>query len=682
MDCAECAAHVRSALLNVEHVSDASVLLGAEKAIISYQSESPQMDDIRLAVSRAGYEAVAETRQIKQQERDAPPAGRLFGLLAFIAMLVVFIAVVGEWLGFFDSLLGFVPPWLWAVLVAWGGLPIFMKVFRAAFIGRILSHTLMTLGVAAAVAVGAWTSAVVVVLFMRVGDYVENYTTGKARMAMKDLAALAPQTARVESGGEETLLPIDQVKKDDIVVVRPGEMIPVDGEVVQGRASINQASITGESLPVEAGIGTRVFAASLMHEGMLKVRVISAGRDTTFGNIIRLVEEAETNRADVQHAADSFAGYYLPVVLSIAVLTFLLRRDALAAASVLVVACSCSFALATPIAMLASIGSAARQGLLIKGGKVLETLARVDTLFVDKTGTLTIGKPVITDIHPFGSLKEDELLSLAAAVERYSEHPLAQAVREAADQRGLVPPQVSDFTSLPGIGVRANLDGRELAVLKDAPVENQAAREIIDRLRAQGKALLFVQVNQKTTGVMAAADVPREETGQALKDLAELGIREIMLLSGDHEAAVRHLAEGLGIPFRAGLLPEEKIAIIQEAQIAGRVVAMVGDGVNDAPALAQADVGIAMGQIGSDLANESAGISLMREDWALVPQLFSTARRTMRVVRGNILFTAAYNLIGLSLAAFGLLPPSLAAAMQSLPDLGILANSARLVRAR
>jgi Cd2+/Zn2+-exporting ATPase/Cu+-exporting ATPase len=204
---------------------------------------------------------------------------------------------------------------------------------------------------------------------------------------------------------------------------------------------------------------------------------------------------------------------------------------------------------------------------------------------------------------------------------------------------------------------------------------------MIDRLRVQGKALLFVQVGQQTAGVMAAADVPREETGKALKDLAELGIREIMLLSGDHETAVRHLADGLGIPFRAGLLPEEKIAIIQEAQCAGRVVAMVGDGVNDAPALAQADVGIAMGQIGSDLANESASISLMREDWALVPQLFRTARRTMRVVRGNILFTAAYNLIGLTLAAFGFLPPSLAAAMQSLPDLGILANSARLVKA-
>lgn len=670
---------MRSALLGVEHVSDAQVLLGAEKAIISYQITPPLLANIRNAVSRAGYEAL-ENEEHALPQTTAKHSRRFYELLSLVAMLVVFVSLAGEWLGLFDDLLGVIPSWLWVAIVLFGGWPVFQKVIRAALNGRVISHTLMTLGVAAAAAVGAWPSAVVVVLFMRVGDYVEAFTTDKARSAMKNLAELAPQSARLEKDNREFVVPIDEVRVDDLVVVRPGEMVPVDGLVVEGGASVNQASITGESLPVEAGINSRVFAASMVQVGMLKIRVSAAGADTTFGNILRMVEEAEGNRADVQRAADTFAGYYLPIVLSIAALTFLLRRDPLSAAAVLVVACSCSFALATPIAMLASIGAAAKQGLLIKGGKVLETLVKVDALFVDKTGTLTIGKPVITDVHAFGSMKEDDLVNLAAAAERYSEHPLAQAVREAADQRGLHPPHVQDFVSMAGIGVRATLDGRQLAVVNQAPVGSEKGRDIIADLRSQAKALLFVQINNQTVGVLAAADVLRVETSQALRDLSEMGLKQVMLLSGDHEAAVRHLAEKMGIAYRAGLLPEEKIQIIKDAQLAGHVVAMVGDGVNDAPALAQADVGIAMGLSGSDLANQSASISLLREDWSLIPRLFRTAHRTMRVVRSNILFTAAYNLIGLSLAALGLLPPSVAAAMQSLPDLGILANSARLVR--
>ena len=311
---------------------------------------------------------------------------------------MLFVVVVGEWLGLFETLTARVP-WpvgLAAVLVA--GYPVFRNVVRATLKGQVIAHTLMTLGVIAALVVGQWATAAVVVFFMRVGDYAERFTTERARRAVKDLTRLAPQMARVEREGNENEVPIGEVRVGEIVVVRPGEKIPVDGEVVSGQATVDQAAITGESMPVEAGPGTKVFAATIARLGSLRVRATHVGADTTFGRVIRMVEEAEAHRADVQRIADKFSAYYLPVVAGVAALTFLIRRDPLATAAVLVVACSCSFALATPIAMLASVGAGAKRGLLIKGGKYLESLARADVLLIDKTGTLTLGKPAITDV--------------------------------------------------------------------------------------------------------------------------------------------------------------------------------------------------------------------------------------------------------------------------------------------
>ncbi|MGE5222476.1 MAG: heavy metal translocating P-type ATPase, partial [Omnitrophica WOR_2 bacterium] len=431
--------------------------------------------------------------------------------------------------------------------------------------------------------------------------------------------------------------------------------------------------------------------------GSLRVRAAQVGRNTTFGGIIKMVEEAEAHRADVQRIADRFSGYYLPVVVGVAALTFLLRRDPLATAAVLVVACSCSFALATPIAMLASIGAGARRGLMIKGGKYLELLDQADVLLIDKTGTLTLGQPQVTSIVVDGldgntaiDQQKTEILFLAASAERYSEHPLSEAVRREARTLGLKIAEPQEFTAVPGLGVRALVDQRQVAVgswrfiagetgngAHESPsVLHQAAAS----LEAQGRTLLYVSVDGRVAGIIAAADTLRPEAPEAIQAVRRLGIREIVLLTGDNERAAGALAGQLGIPYRAGLLPQDKIAIVREYQARGRRVIMVGDGVNDAPALAQADVGIAMGAAGSDVAIEAAHIALMREDWSMVPEVVRISRRTMRVVKMNIGFTALYNLVGLSLAAFGFLPPILAAAAQSLPDLGILANSSRLIR--
>jgi Cd2+/Zn2+-exporting ATPase/Cu+-exporting ATPase len=521
-----------------------------------------------------------------------------------------------------------------------------------------------------------------VVFFMRLADQVERYTAIRARQAVRDLTAMSPEWARVERDGVEVEVPVAQVRVGETVVIRPGDKIPVDGEVIAGQATVNQAAITGESMPVEAGPGTRVFAASLAQLGSLRVRATGIGADSTFGRVIKLVDEAERHRAPVQRIADTFATWYLPVVVAIAAGTFAISRNPLATAAVLMVACSCSFAIATPVAMIASIGTAARRGLLIKGSKYVEALAKADVVLLDKTGTLTLGKPVITDVLPLNDqLDRDHLLRLAATAERYSEHPLAAAVREAASASGLCLGEPEGFEAIPGRGVRMRTpEGAAIAVGSHRLLATDQVPAVAAELEAQGKTLLFVLRDSHPIGVLAARDTMRPEVPAALAELKSLGIGHVELLTGDNERTAAAVAGELRIPFRANLLPEDKIAVVKAHQAAGRLVVMVGDGVNDAPALAQADIGIAMGAAGSPIAIEAAHIALMREDWGLVPEVVRIARRTMRVVGLNLGFTVVYNLTGLSLAATGLLPPVFAAAAQSGPDLGILSNSARLLR--
>jgi len=677
MDCADCTQHVQRAIAALPGVRTVDVLLGAEKAIVCLDPLRLDREAIARAVEGAGYQ-VAPDRQAEARGLRRS-VSRL--LIAVIAVVLAFV-VVGEWLGAFDWLTRRLPWPLGLAAVLLGGFPVFRNVVRAALRRQVIAHTLMTVGVIAAMLVGEWVTALVVVVLMRVGDYVERFTTSRARRAVRDLMDMAPQQARVERDGVEVDIPAEAVQVGEIVVVRPGEQIPVDGVIVSGNATVNQSAITGESMPVEAGPGERVFAASLAQFGSLRVRTTHAGRDSTFGRVVHLVEQAETSRADVQRVADRFSAWYLPVVAAVAALTFLLRRDPLATAAVLVVACSCSFALATPIAMLASIGAAAGNGLLIKGGKHLETLARADVLLIDKTGTLTLGRPRLTDIVSLDGLDQDELLRLAASAERYSEHPLAQAVRSAAAEKHMKLLEPAGFEALPGLGVRCTLDGRVVTVGSERLMAASSDGPHLAALQASGKTLLYVEREGKLAGVLAAADVLRPEVPEALAAVRALGIERIELLTGDSERTAAGLAEAIGIPYRAQLLPEDKIAIVRRYQQEGHRVVMVGDGVNDAPALAQADVGIAMGAAGSDIALQAAHIALLRDDWRLVPQVITIARRTMRIVRLNIAFTAVYNTLGLTLAAFGFLPPVLAAAAQSIPDLGILANSSRLLRQR
>ncbi|MDE3076162.1 MAG: cation-translocating P-type ATPase, partial [Chloroflexota bacterium] len=589
-----------------------------------------------------------------------------WGVLSIVA-LVVILAALGERLGIFEQALEQLPWWIPALAIVIGGWPIFKGVARSVWRRHITSQTLMSVGVVAAAAIGQWTTAALIVFFMRFAEWMEQLTTARAREAVRQLTELAPTTALVLRDGQEVEVSVEAVQPGDVVLVRPGARVPVDGEVIEGNAAVDEASITGESVPKDKAVGDRVFAATFAQAGFLKVRALRVGNDTTFGRIVRLVEEAEGQKAPIQKFADKFAGYYLPVVLVVAALTLLLTRQLLNAVAVVVVACACAIVIATPVVVLASVGSAARRGLLVKGGIVLEQLARIDTIVIDKTGTLTHGRPQMTDVVPLNGLAEPQLLEGVAGAERRSEHPLARAIVAAAAERGLPALEPESFVSLPGRGVQAELSGRRwtvgnrallaaLGVALDAAAETAAGT-----LEQQGKTAFFAAVDGAVAGLVAVADTVRPDVEAALEELRRLGITRFLLLTGDNERVAAAISTPLGLEYRAGLLPEDKIAAIQELQAAGHTVLMVGDGVNDAPALAQADVGVAMGVAGSDVAIEAADVALMREDWLLVPEAILLGRRAARTIRQNLWFTGAYNIAGIALAAIGLLPPVWAA---------------------
>jgi Cd2+/Zn2+-exporting ATPase/Cu+-exporting ATPase len=675
MDCAECTDTVRKALQSVDGVRSARVLLAAERAIVDFDAAEVPTEALVEAVQAAGYQvAGAESSQLQSQG-----AQRAVAALGLVFAGVVLLVVLAEALGIIRDLTALVPWWAWLSLIVLAGYPVFTNVIRAAMRREVIAHSLMSLGVLAAMAVGEWATAVIVVFFMRVGEWVEGFTASRARVALQSLASLSPESARIVRGGQEVELPLDQVNEGDKVLVKPGERIPVDGEVTSGQATVDASAVTGESMPVEAGPGSRVFAASLVQLGSLELETLAVGPRSTFGRALQMAEEAEANRGQVQRLADRFSGYYLPLVAGIALLTYVIGGNALAAASVLVVACSCSFALATPIAMVASIGRAAQHGLLIKGGRYLEALAQVDVLLIDKTGTLTLGQPAITEIEPLAQLSQRELLHLAASVERRSEHPLAQAVLEAASQRNVPLAAVEQFQVEPGLGVQGSIEGRTIRIGRAGSNAEALPAKAADMQR-RGLSTLLVWREGELLGVLGARDQLRPEVPAAIDRLRRRQNLHIEILTGDHEQAVAGIAAALSVSYRAQLLPEQKIDFVRQYQAQGRRVAMIGDGINDAPALAQADVGLAMGAAGTGVALEAAHIALMRDDWELVPEAFELAQRTMAVVRSNLIFTGIYNIVGISLAAVGVLPPIWAAAAQSFPDLGILGNSSRLLR--
>jgi Cd2+/Zn2+-exporting ATPase/Cu+-exporting ATPase len=685
LDCADEARQIEGALGRMDGVLDVQTAVGAHRVLVSFDPEAVRPQAIAETIRGLGM-TVSDTPGPARRRRSLPDA--LGWAFVSIVALLTLAGLVAERVGIVDAAVGRIPPWLAVAAVLAGGYPIFGNVIRALRRGAVTSHALMTLGIVGALAVGQYAAAAVIVFFMRLADFIEGYTTERSRHAIKELLRLAPETARVERDGRDVEVPAEQVRPGEIVLIKSGDRIPVDGVVLDGRAAVNQASITGESVPVEKEPGAEVFAATICDRGALRVRVEKVGKDTTFGQILRLVEQAEANKAPVQRFADRFTAYYIPVVIAIALATYAIGGNPTAAVATVLVACSCAIAMATPTTVLAAVGWAARRGIVVKGGRYLEALAKVDVLVMDKTGTVTVGWPEVTDVLSVGGATEESLLAAAASLEQRSEHPLADGIVRAVEKAGLVLESPTRFEVHPGEGVTGELGGEgvicgtERLLARLGVQVPGAIRQRVAALAGEGKSVVLVARNGRLAGLVALADTLRPEVAAAVEQIRALGIRRVIMLTGDREPAAAAVAARLGIEFEAELLPVEKIRAVERLQREGHVVAMVGDGINDAPALAQADVGIAMGVAGTDAAIEAAHVALMRDDWRMVPEAIALGRRAFRVIAQNLWFTVGYNAVGILLAATGWLPPVGAAAAQSLPDVLVMFNSARLLRSR
>ncbi|MBN2593090.1 MAG: cation-translocating P-type ATPase, partial [Sedimentisphaerales bacterium] len=508
----------------------------------------------------------------------------------------------------------------------------------------------------------------------------------KTRRSIRNLLDLTPKTATIRRDDREVTIPVSEVRIGDIAVVRPGGRIPVDGIVIAGQSSVNQAPITGESMPVEKIKGNEVFGGTLNETGRLEIKTAKVGRETTLARIVHLVEQAQGTRAPIQNLADRFTTWFLPTVLVLAGIAFLASGNVKVAVSVLLVACPCAFAIATPTAVTAGISNMARRAVLIKGGMFLELANKIDVLLVDKTGTFTFGKPKVVDVISLDGISKEEVLWLAAIAEKYSEHPLARSVMTRTKECGLAVPDPHEFNIEVGMGVAARLDGKKILVGKNEFLRDRGVliaehvENAISQQTEQGRTTIIVANDLKPVGLIAIADEVRPETAQSIASLKAMGIKQIIMLTGDNLKVAKAVAKEIGVDdFKAELFPEQKLQYVQKLQKQGLVVGMIGDGINDAPALALADVGIAMGAAGTDVAVETADVTLMNDDLSRVVNFMEMSRKVLRRIKLNIFFSMMYNVIGFILAGFGMLSPILAVIFQEAGCLTVVFSSTLLL---
>ena len=710
MTCASCVARVEKALLKVPGVASASVNLATEKVSMEALSTIP-IAALKAAIEKAGYAAreIDDASVVVQRQLPEWWPVALSGALTLPLVAPMVLQLFGiDW-----TLAG----WLQLILATpvqfWLGWRFYRAGYKAVRAGAGNMDLLVALGTSAAYGLSVYlmwrhvdhgmphlyfeASAAVITLVL-LGKWLEGRAKRQTADAIRALNALRPATARVRRGGIEVEVPVDEVAAGDLVLVRPGDRIAVDGEVTEGRSHVDESLITGESLPVAKGIGDKVTGGAINAEGVLTVRTLAIGTETTLARIIRMVESAQAAKAPIQRIVDRVSGVFVPVVLVIALLTFLgwalatgnWEQALINAVAVLVIACPCALGLATPTAIMAGTGVAARQGILIKDAQALEVAHSVTTVAFDKTGTLTEGRPSLVAVLTASGFSRDDVLRLAASLQQSSEHPLARAVMDKVREEQLAVPAASNTQALPGRGLEATVEGQLLTLgssrlLRELNVAAGALAAEEARLENEGRTISWlVRKDAQGTellGLMAFGDTVKPAARQAVARLRQLGIQTVML-TGDNQGSARAVAKELGIDdVRAEVLPGDKAAIVQELRDAGQVVAMVGDGINDAPALAAADVGIAM-STGTDVAMETAGITLMRGDPRLVADAIDVSRRTYAKIKQNLWWAFGYNVLGIPLAAFGLLSPMIAGAAMAFSSVSVVSNALLLRRWR
>lgn len=732
MSCASCANRVEQVTSKLGGVSFSSVNLSTEKLTIEFDENVLTILEISKEIEKAGY-GVVETKIKTNVDEDKIRKQNEIRILwmKFIISSVFCIPLLYLSMGSMIWWLRFPIPRLlepmqyplnFAIVLMSLTVPILIvgnKFYRVGFKAIIRKSpnmdSLIAMGTSAAVLYSVYSTyrisvgdfgymedlyfetAGVIITLILLGKSLEAVSKGKTSEAIKKLMGLAPKTATVIRGGNEVEIPIEEVEVCDIILVKPGDKIPVDGIVQEGRTSIDESMLTGESMPIDKQQGDHVYAASINKNGTIQLKATKVGSDTALAQIVKLVEDAQNNKAPIAQLADIVSGYFVPIVFLIAILAsiaWLISGESVVFSvsifiSVLVISCPCALGLATPTAIMVGTGKGAEYGILIKGGVALETTHKINTIIFDKTGTITEGKPEVTDIVVLGNVSRERLLQLAASAEKGSEHPLAEAIVNEAKREGIELLKPDSFEAIPGYGIQVSLEKLEILLgnrklMKERNIELDILEEESNRLAFQGKTPMYIAIGNELSGIIAVADVVKKNSAKAIRRLHEMGI-EVVMITGDNRRTAETIAKQVGVDrVLAEVLPQDKSKEVKKLQEAGQKVAMVGDGINDAPALTQADIGIAIGS-GTDVAMESADIVLMRSDLMDVPVAIQLSKSTIRNIKQNLFWAFGYNVLGIPVAAgllhvFGgpTLNPILAAAAMSLSSLSVLINALRL----
>ncbi|WP_374042946.1 heavy metal translocating P-type ATPase [uncultured Clostridium sp.] len=726
MTCSACANRVEKVTKKMTGVESAVVNFATEKLSVSYDADAISFGDIKAKVEKAGYKLIREDEQkVEEKRKKLDEKGKLLWrlVLSLIFAVPLLTITMGHMIGMplpkiIDPMIN---PLNFAMIQLVLTIPVMIIGYKFYYIGyknlfKLSPNmdSLIAIGTSAAFIYSLYgtykiytghgsyamslyyEAAVTILALITLGKYLEAISKGKTSQAIKKLMGLAPKTAIIVRDGKELVIPIDEVIVGDIVIVKPGEKLPVDGEVIEGATAVDEAMLTGESIPVEKTIGSKVIGASINKTGFIKYKATKVGKDTALSQIIKLVEDAQGSKAPIAKMADIIASYFVPIVIGLAILAsigwLIAGENGVFALtifiSVLVIACPCALGLATPTAIMVGTGKGAEYGVLIKGGEALEITHQIDTIVFDKTGTITEGKPVVTDIIT-STISEDELLAIAASSEKGSEHPLGEAIVKGAEERNIKFKEISNFKAIPGHGIQVEIEGKTI-LLGNKKLMDENSIEVgdlgvkSDKLANEGKTPMYIAVNNRLEGIIAVADTVKPSSKEAIENLHKMGIK-VAMITGDNKKTAHSIAKQVGIDIvLAEVLPEDKANEVKKLQETGSKVAMVGDGINDAPALAQADIGIAIGT-GTDVAIESANIVLMKGDLKDVATAIKLSKATIRNIKQNLFWAFGYNVLGIPVAMgvlhiFGgpLLNPMIGAAAMSLSSVSVLANALRL----